>query len=116
MKARSAVPAFSVAALACASVWVVSPWLTGRREPWDVDSPFYVCALLFAGSVAGALTPKPIWALYLGAVAGQLGYQVLFLRLGPLFPLGALFLAGYCLVFLAAAVVVPYIRTRWHRA
>ena len=65
-----------------------------------------------SGAVTGALTPKPIWALYLGAIAGQLSYQVLFLKVGPLFPLGALFLVGYCLVFLAAAALVGYIRIR----
>jgi hypothetical protein len=67
---------------------------------------------MIAGAVAGALTPKPIWALYLGAIAGQLSYQVLFLKVGPLLPLGVLFLVGYCLVFLATAVLGGYIRTR----
>jgi hypothetical protein len=37
---------------------------------------------------------------------------VLFLKVGPLLPLGVLFLVGYCLVFLAAAVLAGYIRTR----
>ena len=115
MKGFSAVPAFVTAALTSAAVWAVSPWLTGRHEPWDADSPFYVCGLIIAGAVAGVLTPKPIWALYLGAVIGQVAYQALFLRLGPLFPLGVLFLAGYCFVFIAAAAFVGWIRTRLHR-
>ena len=110
MKSRSAMLAFATAAFTCALVWVASPWFTGRREPWDAEPPFYFSGLMIAGAVSGALTPRPIWALYLGAIAGQLGYQVLFLRVGPLFPLGALFLAGYCIVFLIAAVLVGYIR------
>ena len=112
MKSRSAMLAFATAALTCALVWAVSPWLTGRREPWDAEPPFYFSGLVIAGAVSGALTPRPIWALYLGAIAGQLGYQVLFLRVGPLFPLGAIFLVGYCFVFLAAAVLAGYIRRR----
>ena len=112
MKSRSAVLAFATAALTCGLIWAASPWVTGRREPWDADSPFYLAGLMIAGAVAGVLTPKPIWALYAGAVAGQLSYQVLFLKVGPLLPLGVLFLAGYCIVFLAAAVLAGYIRTR----
>jgi hypothetical protein len=50
---------------------------------------------MLAGAVAGPLTPKPIWALCLGALAGQLSYQVLFLKVGPLLPLSLLFLVGY---------------------
>lgn len=115
MKGFSAVPAFGTAALTCAAVWALSPWFTGRHEPWDADSPFYVCGLMIAGVVSGALSPKPIWALYLGAVIGQVAYQALFLRLGPLFPLGVLFLAGYCFVFVTAAACVGYIRTRLPR-
>ena len=112
MKSRSAVLAFATAAITCALVWIASPWFTGRREPWDADSSFYFAGLMIAGAVAGALTPKPIWALYLGAIAGQLSYQLLFLKVGPLLPLGVLFLVGYCFVFLATAVFVGYIRTR----
>jgi hypothetical protein len=116
MKSRAPVLAFATAALTCALVWAASPWLTGRREPWDADFPFYISGLMIAGAVAGTLTPRPIWALYLGAIVGQLSYQVLFLKLGPLFPLGVLFLVGYCFVFLATAVVVGYIRVRLHSA
>ena len=112
MKSRSAALAFATAALTCGLIWASSPWVTGRLEPWDADSPFYLTGLMIAGAVTGLLTPKPIWALYLGAVAGQLSYQVLFLKVGPLLPLGVLFLAGYCIVFLAAAVLAGYIRAR----
>ena len=112
MKSRSAMLAFATAALTCALVWVSSPWFTGRREPWDAEHPFYISGLMIAGAVSGALTPKPIWALYLGAIAGQLGYQVLFLPVGPLLPLGTLFLAVYCFIFLAAAALAGYVSSR----
>jgi hypothetical protein len=71
---------------------------------------------MLAGAVSGALTPKPLWALYLGAIAGQLSYQLLFLKVGPLLPLGLLFLAGYGLVFLATAAFFSHLRIRCKRA
>jgi len=101
-----------VSAAAGALVWALSPWLTGHVEPWDADGLFYAGALIVAGSVAGAITPRPLWALYLGALFGQLGYELIFLRLGPLFFLGAAFLLGYSVIFLAAAALAGSIRRR----
>ncbi len=112
MKNRAAL-AFMVAAVTSALVWAASPWLTGQREPWDAEFPFYIVALLVAGAVAGALAPKPLWAHYLGSFIGQLGYETVFLKLGPLFVLGAVFLLGYGLVFVAAASFMGYIRLRF---
>jgi hypothetical protein len=115
MKYR-AVLAFMVAAVTSALVWAASPWLTGQREPWDAEFPFYFVALLVAGAVSGALAPKPLRAHYLGSFIGQLSYEVIFLKIGPLFVLGVVFLLGYCLVFLAAASFVGYIRLRFKNA
>jgi hypothetical protein len=101
-----------VSAVASASVWALSPLLAGHREPWDADNLFYVVALVVAGSVAGLLAPRPLWAHYLGALVGQLGYEALFLPIGPLFILGAAFLLGYALVFLVAAALAGWVRGR----
>ncbi len=101
-----------VSAVAGASVWALSPLLVGHREPWDADGLFYVVALFVAGSLAGWLAPRPLWAHYVGALVGQLGYEALFLPIGPLFVLGAAFLLGYSLIFLAAAALAASIRAR----
>lgn len=101
-----------VSAVAGALVWALSPWLTGYQEPWDADGFFYFGALVVAGSAAGAITPRPLWALYLGALIGQLAYELIFLRLGPLFLLGAAFLLGYSAVFLVAAALAGSFRRR----
>ena len=45
-----------------------------------------------AGLISGALRPRPLWAHYLGAIAGQLGYAAMFIQVGPLILLGAVFL------------------------
>jgi hypothetical protein len=114
MKNRATL-AFVSALVTSALVWAISPWLTGQREPWDAEFPYYLLALLVAGVIAGGLAPKPLWAHYLGAFIGQLGYELIFLKIGPLFVLGAVFLLGYCLVFLAAAAIAGYLRLRFMR-
>jgi hypothetical protein len=85
-----------ISAILSASIWLLTPLLTSHREPWDAGANFYIIALLIAGAVAGAVAPKPLWAHYTGAFVGQLGYELLFLRVGPLVMIGALFLLGYC--------------------
>src|SRR5262245_21507872 len=114
MKTEAAV-AFIVAAVTSAMIWGASPWLTGKREPWDAAALFYVVALLFAGGISGALAPKPLWAHYVGSIVGQLSYEIFFLKTGPLFVLGAMFLLGYCLLFVLAASLTSYIVRRFSK-
>ena len=92
-----------VAAIAAGLVWAVSPWISGYREPWDAGGYFYILALLLAGAIAGLISPRPLWAHYVGAVIGQLCYELIFLRVGALVILGAAFLLGYSVVFLLGA-------------
>jgi hypothetical protein len=101
-----------VSAVASALIWASSPWLVGYSEPWDAGGQFYGLSLLIAGSVSGWLSPRPLWAHYFGAFVGQLGYEVIFLSVGPLFILGAIFLVGYSLIFLGAAAAAAYLRAR----
>ena len=100
----------SVSTVAGALVWALSPWLVGRREPWDAEGHFYVVALLIAGCLAGFLAPRPLWAHYIGALVGQLGYELVFLSIGPLLPLGVACLLAYSIVFVAAAAAGAYLR------
>ena len=104
-----------LAAAASALIWVVSPWLVGHREPWDASELFYVVALALAGASAGFVSPRPLWAHYLGAVVGQLCYEVFVLGIGPLFVLGAAFLLGYSVVFLVAAGLAGHLRVKLAR-
>ena len=102
----------AVAAVTSAIVWALSPWFVGEREPWDVDSPYYLLALATAGSVAGMLAPRPLWAHYVGAVLGQALYQAYFLSTGPMFIIGVVLLLGYSLIFVAAAALTGFLRVR----
>lgn len=102
--------AFAVAAAIGMAIWAISPWATGHKEPWDAEGLFYVAALLVGGLVSGFLVPKPLWAHYVGSVLGQLGYELLFLELGALLLIGAVFMLGYSVVFLMGAVGGSHLR------
>jgi hypothetical protein len=99
-----------VAAVLSALVWALSPAFTAHAEPWDASGWYYLSALAIVGAISGTLLPKTLWAHYLGAVLGQVMYELLFLRVGPLFLLGVVFLLGYSIVFLAAAAVAAIFR------
>jgi hypothetical protein len=108
---RRAMGAILVAAGLSALVWTLSVPFTGLREPWDAEGPYYLVALAVLGAASGALVPRPLWGHYIGAVAGQAIYQLLFLNIGPLFILGLLFLLGYSGVFAGAAAMAGLVRT-----
>lgn len=107
---RPAMVAIIVAAVLSALVWALSVPFTGHREPWDAEGPYYLVALVVLGAASGALVPRPLWGHYIGAVAGQASYQLLFLNIGPLFILGLLFLLGYSVVFAGAAAIAAQLR------
>ena len=107
---RRAATTCAIAAGLGASIWLLSPWLTGHSEPWDADGFYYLGALLVTGSISGVVAPRPIWAHYAGSFLGQLGYELLFLKIGPLLAVGIGFLLAYCLLFVAAAFAAARIR------
>ena len=101
---------FIISAAAGAAIWLITPLLTSHREPWDADGNFYLVALVIAGTVAGTIAPKPLWAHYAGSFAGQFAYEVLFLGIGPLVIVGAVFLTGYCALYATAAGFAGWMR------
>lgn len=102
--------AFINSSALAAIVWALSVPITGKSEPWDADWPYYLIALAIAGATSGAVIPKHLGAHYLGAVSGQAAYELVFLKLGPLFILGLGFMAGYSIIFLVAAGIVASLR------
>ena len=91
-----------------AAIWLASPVMTGRREPWDAHSPYYVLALAGAGLLTGWLEPGRFWrwplAIYAGQCFAVVGL-VLFRGddLGLFIPLGMITLAIFTLFSLAGA-------------
>jgi len=107
---RRAALAFILAGIVSAAIWASSPLVTGHKEPWDAEGFFYIGSLFAVGVIAGFSIPKPLWALYLGSVVGQMIYELIFLSLGPLFVLGVGFLLGYSLLFLVGALIGSRLR------
>ena len=106
---------FLTAAAIGAAIWAISPWATGSKEPWDAEGVFYVAALLAGGVLSGLARPTPLWAHYVGAVAGQLVYELLSIPLDPLMLVGAVFLLAYSTIFFAGAALGSMARTRTRR-
>lgn len=76
----------------------------------DAEASYYLLALGIAGAVSGMLIQRAVWAHYLGALLGQVAYELVFLEVGPLFILGLVFLAVYSIVFLLAARIAASLR------
>lgn len=109
---RSLIIPFLVAALAGAVVWALAPMATGHAEPWDAGGLYYPAALLLAGLLAGFVIPGPLWMLYVGGVAGQFLYMILFLPAGPLIVVGVAFLLLWSLLLLGGAYAGSRLRRR----
>ena len=97
-----------------AAIWLISPLITGRREPWDAEGGYYIGALLLTGTIGGVLAPHH----WLSLVFGIFGGQVLVLLAGVvadpasggLWPLGVLFLGIYSVLALVGALLGAGIR------
>ena len=93
-----------------AAIWALSMPVTGHSEPWDAEALYYPVALGVAGVISGAIIPKHLWAHYVGALLGQVAYELVFLKLGPLFMVGLVFLAAYSIIFVLGAALVVFVR------
>jgi hypothetical protein len=111
---KSRWPAFIVGLIMGAAIWLLSPLITGRREPWDAEGNYYAGALLAVGALAGITVPN-YWGT---TVVGIFGGQVLVLlggvladpASGGLWPLGIVLLAAYSLLALLGAAIVQGVR------
>ena len=102
-----------------ALIWLVSPLVTGHREPWDAPGPYYSLSLGCLGVVLGALAPRFFW---LAGLAGLLGEFLVFASRALVPPqellvLGVVALIVYAGVILLGAVVgaLGNVLTRWVR-
>jgi hypothetical protein len=90
-----------------AAIWLLSPVITGRREPWDADGGYYAAALLGAGLIGGLLVPRRWVAVAVGILVGQV--LIFFAGVfrepgdGGLWPLGLLFLVACSILGLVGA-------------
>lgn len=92
-----------------AAIWLLSPVITGHREPWDAEGGYYPAALLLTGILGGLAMPPHWGSVAIGIFAGQaavlLGGVVAEPASGGLWPLGLLFLAANSVLGLVGAGV-----------
>jgi peptidoglycan/LPS O-acetylase OafA/YrhL len=91
------------------AIWLLSPFVTGHREPWDAEGGYYFTALLLAGVLGGLVLPEYWGSLVIGIFAGQaavlLGGVVAEPASGGLWPLGLVVLAFYSVLGLVGAAI-----------
>jgi hypothetical protein len=109
--------AFLLGLILGAGIWLLSPWITGRSEPWDAEGAYYAGSLFASGALGGLLLPQHWPSVALGIFTGQflviLGGVLADPASGALWPLGVAFLAGYTgLAFIAALLAAALRRGR----
>ncbi len=97
-----------------AAIWLMSPLITGRREPWDAEGGYYAGALFVAGGLGGVLAPRYWLSVVLGVFGGQavvlLAPVIADPSDGGLWPVGVLFLGIYSVLALFGAALGAGIR------
>ena len=97
-----------------AAIWLISPLITGRREPWDAEGGYYPGALLGTGFFGGLLLPERagwfVVGIFLGQILVLLGGVLSNPSSGGLWPLGVGFLALYSLLALLGAALGSGVR------
>jgi hypothetical protein len=101
------------------AVWVLSPWLTGKIEPWDADVPVWSLSWLVV-AVLGGLTGHVRGAcLPLGYALGQMLVTIQSVFIGQFGALGWMFIGGYAavavLVTLTLVGVTAILKRLWRR-
>jgi len=105
---------FLIGLAAGVAIWLLSPLITGKREPWDAEGGYYAGALLGAGLLGGLLIPEHTRGFVAGIFVGQvlvlLGGVLSDPSSGGLWPLGVMFLALYSLLALLGATLGSAVR------
>ena len=102
-----------------AAIWLLSPLVTGRREPWDAEGAYYVGTLFGAGILGGLAVPTHWGSTTFGVFTGQalvlLGGVLAEPASGGLWPLGLVFLGFYSVLALFGTGVGATLHRLWTR-
>ncbi len=92
------------------AIWIFSPQLTGKGEPWDADAPIWQTSWAVL-AVCGGLTGRVRGiCLPLGYAAGQMLWTAGSVAAGQFGALAWMFIGGYAVVATAATLAVAGVR------
>ncbi len=80
------------------AIWVLSPWLIGKAEPWDADAPLWSLSWLVVAVLGGLAGHVRGVCLPLGYALGQMVVTIQSVFVGQFGALGWLFIGSYAVV------------------
>jgi|GEM_PF-4620646 len=87
-------------------VWYYSPEMTGKIEPWDSDSYYYIISLCSIGFITGLLSLKYTFLVYFGVVLSQSFFLTYSLQPSKFYLVGLFFVFLYSLSSLTIHIFV----------
>ena len=115
---RKALVLLALGMLLGVAIWLFSPWVTGKSEPWDADAPIWSLSWLLVAALGGLTGHVRGACLPLGYALGQMLITVKSVFLGEFGALGWMFIGGYAAVAITvtlALVGVTALVTRLRR-
>jgi hypothetical protein len=96
------------------SIWFFSPEMTGKIEPWDSGSLYYLISLILVGVITGVLKTKYFALVYLGSALSQIIFLYHFLPYPPsqYFGVGLIFICFYSFIPLGSNILVTFIKSK----
>jgi hypothetical protein len=117
---RKALALLALGMLLGVTIWLFSPWVTGKSEPWDADAPIWSLSWLAVATLGGLTGHVRGVCLPLGYALGQMLVTVKSAFVGEFGTLGWMFIGGYAavaivitLVLIGATAVVMRLRRAW---
>ncbi len=100
------------------AIWLFSPWLTGRIEPWDADTPIWLYSWILVAVLGGLFGRVRGVCVPLGYALGQMLITIKSVFIGEFGALGWMFIGGYAAVAtavtLTVAGVTALLKRLWH--
>lgn len=88
------------------AIWLFSPWLTGKVEPWDADTPIWLYSWVLVAVSGGLFGHVRGICLPLGYALGQMLVTTKSVFIGEFGALGLMFIGGYAAVAIAVTLTV----------
>lgn len=88
------------------AIWLFSPWLTGKVEPWDADAPIWPLSWLAVAIAGGLIGRLRGVGLPIGYALGQMLVTIKSVFVGQFGALGWMFIGGYAAAAIAVTLMI----------